>query len=190
MTRMSAVFLLAIMPVTGCTSDPLGLRTSYRDRVVAPSANNQPNSSPPIALQPGGQLGQPVGIGQSAFLPQSALSNNLTLSQGQRQGWNGPYPMLASAGGQVDGRSFPLLTREVRIPRSGGAQSRKNLVRNTAIAGGRSASPMEDLKYRGGWTIRDMKYMNIYVGGSEMWDPNDWKSIDKKLAAAMSDFGC
>ncbi len=186
MTRTSAVLLLAISLFSGCTSDPMGLRSSYRDRVVAPSANTQPISNPPIAGQPSGQLGQPVKIGQSVILPQAALSN-MAIAQGQRSGWNSPYPMFASAGGQFDGRSFPLLTREARLPRAGGARHRKIAVRNTAIAGGLTASPMEDLKYRGGRTIRDLKYMNIYVGGAESWDPIDWKSIDKKLAAAMSD---
>jgi hypothetical protein len=186
MARMSIVLIGMLSLLVGCTSDPMGLRSTYRDRVVPPSSNARPISNPPIAVQPGGPLGQPVGIGQSVILPQSALSNQ-ALSYGQTAGLNRPYPKLASAGGQFDGRAFPFLTREVTKPRTGGAQHRRNAVRNTALAGGITASPMEDLKYRGGRTIRDLKYMNVYVGGSESWDPGDWKSIDKSLAAAMSD---
>ena len=186
MTRMSVVLLFLISVGSGCTSDPLGLRTSYRDRVVPPQGIAQPVSNPPIAGAPGGQLGQPVGLSQTVILPQTALYN-MAIAQAQRGGWNNSYPMLASAGGQIDGRQYPFLTREARIPGPGGARVHKNLVRNTVIAGGLGASPMEDLKYRGGRTIRDVKFMNVYVGGKKMWDANDVQNIDKSLAAAMSD---
>ena len=185
MARMSIVFI-GILSLCSCTSDPMGLRSTYRDRVVPPTSNSRPVSNSPIASQPGGPSGQPLSVGQSVILPQAALSNQ-AIAYGQTAGLNSPYPMLASAGGQYDGRPFPFLSREVKKPRAGGAVHLKTAVRNTALAGGISASPMEDLKYRGGRTIRDLKYMNVYVGGSESWDPNDWKSIDKKLAAAMAD---
>jgi hypothetical protein len=186
MTRKLAFLLSAISLLCGCTSsDPMGLRSAYRG-VVPPSSNSRPVSSSPVAMQPYGQPGQPIGVGQSAFGPNAAISN-MTISQGQNPGWGSPYPMMASAGGQFDGRAFPFLTREVKKPKVGGSQHRKTAVRNTALAAGIAASPMEDLKYRGGRTIRDLKYMNIFVGGEGAWDPNDYKSIDKKLAAAMSD---
>lgn len=184
MTRMFIALLLALTLVSGCTSDPMGLRSPYRGRIVPPSANTQPYSNPPIAAQPGNPLGQPPGISQSVVMPNSPISN-MAFAQGQR--YATPFPMLASAGGQFDGRAYPLLTREIRLPRGGGSQPRKNIVRNTALASGIASSPQEDLKYRGGHTIKDLKYMNIYVGGPDAWDPNDWKSIDKALAAAMSD---
>jgi hypothetical protein len=95
--------------------------------------------------------------------------------------------MLASAGATVDGRPFPYLTREARIPRPGGAKAHTNVVRQTALAAGVNASPAEDLKYRGGWTIRDLKYMNIYVGGKSAWSPDDVANIDQNLNAAMND---
>ena len=185
MTRKLVYLLSAISLLCGCTSDPLGLRTTYRG-VVPPSSNTRPVSKSPIAMQPVGQPGQPIGIGQSAYSSNGAV-HNMAIAQGQGPGWGSPYPMVASAGGQFDGRAFPFLTREVKKPRPGGTQHRKAAVRNTALAEGIAASPMEDLKYRGGRTIRDLKYMNIYVGGEGAWDPNDYKSIDKKLAAAMSD---
>ena len=194
MTRMSrfviTIFLVALSLISGCTNDPMGLRPSYKGRIVPPGANTQPISNPPIAVQPGGQLGQPVTIGQSVILPQAALSN-MALAQNRLAYGNRPFPMLASAGGQFDGRAYPLLSREARIPRSGGAQTRKMSIRNTAmntaITTGLPPTPQEDLRYHGGHTIRDLKYMNIYVGGDKSWDTNDWKSIDKALAASMAD---
>ena len=181
MARMSIFGIWLLTLSVGCTSDPMGLRSTYRDRVVPPSSNSRPVSNSPIAVQPGGQP-----VGQTVVLPQSTAAGQSILL-GRTPGTVNPYPMLASAGGQLDGRSFPYLSREVKKPGPGGAVNRRDAVRNTALAGGIDASPMEDLKYRGGRTIRDLKYMNVYVGGSESWDPSDWKSIDKKLAAAMSD---
>ena len=185
MTRTSTVLLLIISLALGCTSDPMGLRTSYRDRNVPPSANTTPYSNPPIATQPGVQLGQPIGVSQSMPYGQQRMMN---LAVAPRQNpWNSPYPMLASSGGQIDGRSFPYLNRAVKIPGPGGARAIKRTASSTQLAGGVNASPQEDLRYRGGHTIKDLKYVNIFVGGNQAWDANDWKSIDKALAAAMAD---
>jgi hypothetical protein len=207
MTRTLSVLVLTLSLVAGCTSDPMGLRSSYRDRVVPPSANTQPVSNPPIALQPNVQMGQTfgmgqpvgmsqsIGMGQSVILPQAAISN-LALAQGRRPGGPSPYPKFASNGGQIDGRTYPSLSREARMPRQGGTRHKHdvtshaaiaNAVSNTAITGGIAPTPQEDLKYRGGRTIRDLKYMNIYVGGQTAWDATDWKSIDNALASSMAD---
>lgn len=191
MTRKSRLISLALLLVLGCTSDPLGFRSNYRDRVVPPSANTQPYSNPPIAAQPGGQLGQPSTIGQSAVLPGAAISS-MAAAQAVRPVPISGYPMLASANGQFDGRPFPYLTRQqARAPKPGGAKAplvmKSAAARNTALASGVNTSPQEDLKYRGGRTIKDLKFVNIYVGGKAAWDPNDWKMIDKALAAAMAD---
>src|SRR6202140_2216739 len=55
-----------------------------------------------------------------------------------------------------------------------------------AIAPGIAPSPDHDLKYQGGKTIQNLRFMNFYVGG-DAWDPNDIANVDKALAAAMSD---
>ena len=187
MTRMSTIILLTISMSLGCTSDQLGFRSTYRDRNVTPWASPQPYSNSPVAMQPGMPMRPPVGVSQSVILPNAAVSNLAAAQQRSSAAWNSPFPMIASAGGQIDGRSYPLLRREAVAPRPGGAKARTNIVRNTALAGGVSSSPQEDLKFRGGHTIKDLKYVNIYVGGANAWDPTDFKSIDKALAAAMSD---
>jgi hypothetical protein len=56
-----------------------------------------------------------------------------------------------------------------------------------ALASGFPATPAQDLRYRGGKTIRDLTYLNIYVGGNSSWDSADMQNIDRALAAAMSD---
>src|SRR6202140_3397915 len=55
-----------------------------------------------------------------------------------------------------------------------------------AIAPGIAPSPEHDLKYLGGKTIQNLRFMNFYVGG-DGWDPNDIANIDQALAPAMSD---
>jgi len=55
-----------------------------------------------------------------------------------------------------------------------------------AIAPGIPPSPDHDLKYQGGKTIQDLRFMNFYVGG-DAWSQSDMANIDKALAAAMSD---
>ncbi len=55
-----------------------------------------------------------------------------------------------------------------------------------AIVPGIAPSPDHDLKYQGGKTIQNLRFMNFYVGG-DAWDPGDIANVDKALAAAMSD---
>jgi hypothetical protein len=55
-----------------------------------------------------------------------------------------------------------------------------------AIAPGIPAAPAHDLKFQGGKTIQNLRFMNFYVG-SDAWNQGDMSNIDKALAAAMSD---
>jgi len=55
-----------------------------------------------------------------------------------------------------------------------------------AIAPGIAPTPEHDLKYQGGKTIQDLRFMNFYVGG-DAWDQGDIANIDKALSEAMSD---
>jgi hypothetical protein len=75
----------------------------------------------------------------------------------------------------IDGRSMPFLSRSASTSQI------------ASLANGFPAAPQEILKYRGGRTIRDLSWINIYVGGQPAWDPQDWRNIDNTLAAAMSD---
>jgi len=55
-----------------------------------------------------------------------------------------------------------------------------------AIVPGIAPTPEHDLKYQGGKTIQDLRFMNFYVGG-DAWDQGDIANIDKGLSEAMSD---
>jgi hypothetical protein len=55
-----------------------------------------------------------------------------------------------------------------------------------AIAPGIPPTPDHDLKYQGGKTIQDLRFMNFYVGG-DAWDKGDIANIDNALSQAMSD---
>ena len=55
-----------------------------------------------------------------------------------------------------------------------------------AIAPGIPPSPDHDLKYQGGKTIQNLRFINFYVG-ADAWAAGDISNIDKALAAALSD---
>jgi hypothetical protein len=55
-----------------------------------------------------------------------------------------------------------------------------------AIVPGIAPTPEHDLKYQGGKTMQNLRFMNFYVGG-DAWDHGDIANIDKGLSEAMSD---
>mgnify|MGYP003381375163 CR=1 FL=1 len=50
-----------------------------------------------------------------------------------------------------------------------------------------NSASSEDLKYRGGRTIRDLFYVNLYISGDTAWTASDVERIDGNLSAAMRD---
>lgn len=98
----------------------------------------------------------------------------------------GPPVHLAALGQTLDGRSVPLLRRASR-PGRGRQSNRPHIPHRMALAGGFNPTPGQDLKYRGGKTIRDLTFINLYIGGQNAWAAQDWQSIDHALAAAMAD---
>jgi hypothetical protein len=55
------------------------------------------------------------------------------------------------------------------------------------IAGGFRPRPAIDLTFHGGHTIRDLVFVNRYVGGHARWDDTDRKNVDSALQAVMTD---
>ena len=53
--------------------------------------------------------------------------------------------------------------------------------------GSAPSTPSEDLKYRGGRTIQNLSFVNLYVGGNSAWQKSDIESIDRAISAAMAD---
>ena len=56
-----------------------------------------------------------------------------------------------------------------------------------ALAPGLPPTPAHDLIYHGGKTITNLTFANFYVGGQASWQQSDIQSIDRALAAALSD---
>lgn len=56
-----------------------------------------------------------------------------------------------------------------------------------ALAAGLGATPAHNLRFRGGRTIQDLTYVNLYVGGQPAWSASDIQNIDRALAGAMTD---
>lgn len=190
---------LWLVLLAGCYSGPLGPRTSYTS--APPAQTGSPANRPPIANQP---VLTPAGSASSVkVVPFAAISkhamvqvqNGSPLGNGVPvRGGTRPLAMLAANERMIDGRSLPMLDRPTRLPESGGATLRKNAARAMEFAPSSSArvvdlpsTPQEDLKYHGGRTIRDLTFINLYIGGQDSWDPQDWRNIDKALAASMSD---
>jgi len=68
-----------------------------------------------------------------------------------------------------------------------GFRARVSMPEPAAIAPGVPPTPQHNLVFNGGKTIADLVFTNFYVGGSTAWQASDMDSIDKALAAAMSD---
>lgn len=184
-TRLGSIAVALL--VLGCNGGP---GTTYRT-VPAGTGPGAASGRPPIAGQPYGATGTVTSV---QVLPFATLPP-YAATQAQNGGVR-PLAMLASNDQMIDGRSLPMIDRSAQSPRSGGARHRKLAVAmNTAaaspqigaLANGLPPSPQEDLRYRGGRTIRDLTWVNIYVGGQGAWQTSDWQNIDKALAAAMMD---
>ncbi len=80
-------------------------------------------------------------------------------------------------------------TRDSQSRRQRGAfvQASQKGYRRQQLQDGATASPSDDLKYRGGKIIRDLFYVNLYVSGDTDWSATDVELIDGSLAAAMRD---
>lgn len=187
-SKVWSSFALAMLAI-GCNSGPMGGGPSSYN--VPPTRTGAPTSQPPIATQP---MLSPATT-SVRVLPYATLPPHASM-QAQNGGIR-PLAMLASNDQMIDGRSMPYLTRQAQLPNGGGARSRKLTINTSAssvdssqngqLANGLPPSPNEDLRYRGGRTIQNLTWVNIYVGGQSAWDPNDWRNIDKALAAAMQD---
>ncbi len=191
---------LWLVLLAGCSSGPLAPRTSYTSG--SPAQTGSPGNRPPVANQP---VISPTGTASSVrVVPYAAISKNAMVQvqngTAVRNGSavrGGPQSLAVLAANErmIDGRSLPYLPREAQVPRGSGAAPRKQALQaaqlglptSNARVSDLPSTPQEDLKYRGGRIIRDLSYVNLYVGGQDSWDPQDWRNIDKSLAAAMAD---
>jgi hypothetical protein len=166
---MRLSFMLVLLTM-GCSSGPMGGPTSYN---VPPTRTGAPQYQAPIATQPTmSPTTTSVRVLPFATLPPHA-------SMQAQNGGVRPLAMLASNDQYVDGRPVPFLTRQAQLPATGGAKPRKLTMntsassvdssQNGALANGLPPSPNEDLRYRGGRTIQNLTWANVYVGGQAAW---------------------
>jgi hypothetical protein len=91
---------------------------------------------------------------------------------------HGPYPMRIHVlpGSEAEYNHYRAAARhsDVRIERE-------------ALAPGVTASPLDDLIFRGGKVVPQMGYQNIYLGRSSDFAPGDVESIDDAIARVMRD---
>lgn len=114
----------------------------------------------------------------------------------------GPPMHYADLGRTIDGRTVSLnvsssSARPMKSAlKTGSPAERKHrrkagrigqLPSQAQIVNGLQPKPEDDLKYRGGKTIKDVTFVNIYVGGSQAWNEMDRKNIDWALNGAMTD---
>jgi hypothetical protein len=91
---------------------------------------------------------------------------------------NGPYPMRiqVAPGSEAEYRHFWAAAR----------RSDESIERE-ALAPGVSASPNDDLIFRGGKTLAQMGFQNIYLGRPSDFASGDVKSIDDAITRLMRD---
>lgn len=143
-----------------------------------PSAN-QPDGST-IGLQPTIKTGMLTPWGMSPATPTA---------------YRPAFPQVASVGRSIDGRPVPLNLgrgagmphRRATHPGSRADQVTQRKLNSAALAKGLPSTPQEDLRYRGGRTIKDLTYLNIFIGGPNRWTKTEQQWIDYGLEAAMTD---
>lgn len=164
-----------------------GLRGSPPIYMKRPSVYS-PVTGPTIPAGPGIPTSPSQPVGPSADQPGNL---DLSLQPIQQQAMylnrNG---QIATLGQMIDGRSAPLgipqvvTPRKVALTQSAGQQAP---FEQAALANGSTASPQQDLKFRGGKTIKDLTYLNIFIGGPTRWRETDRQWIDYALEAGMTD---
>src|ERR1051325_4660591 len=91
---------------------------------------------------------------------------------------NFPFPMRVQVapGSEAEYRHYRNVAR-----RTGEAIARE------ALAPGVSASPKDDLVFRGGKTLPQMGFQNIYLGHPGDFAPGDVENIDDAITRVMRD---
>ncbi|MGH8557704.1 MAG: hypothetical protein ACRESZ_09640, partial [Methylococcales bacterium] len=90
----------------------------------------------------------------------------------------GPYPMRIQV--------MPGSEAEFHHYRAAARYSDVSIERD-ALAPGVTASPQDDLVFRGGKTLPQMGFQNIYLGRASDFAPGDMESIDDAITRVMRD---
>lgn len=198
-----AMIMASLMAAAGCAGRPYG--PTYRPPTVG-------RGTPPLYAGPPPVLAPvtapaPTPITPPKTQPPSGPSANqpgdldLGLQPTQKTSWvvappqtlvswgapvqRAPAPnglQLAAGGGRMlDGRSIPYGPAPVQ------QTAGRTIVDQAPRLGTATATSGENLRYRGGRTIPDLTYFNIFVGGQQKWSTSDREWIDYSLEAALTD---
>jgi len=191
----SSILMTACLLMAGCAGRGYGstaLRGSPPIYMGRPPVYS-PVTGPPVipTLPSSGKPNTPKQpTGPSAEQPTPL---DLSLEPTKLQSMYLPGPgRTATLGQTIDGRAVPLGIPRITpqkaayAPDSSGQQPRARLdqVSYTSSA---TATANQDLKYRGGKTIKDLTYLNIFIGGPNRWNDTDRQWIDYALEAGMTD---
>jgi len=90
----------------------------------------------------------------------------------------GPYPMRiqVAPGSEAEYRHYRAVARR-----------NEETIEREALAPGVTASPTDDLIFRGGKTLPQMGFQNIYLGRSSDFASGDVESIDDAITRLMRD---
>ena len=75
----------------------------------------------------------------------------------------------------------------MRIQAAPGSPAELRYLDRTALASGLAPDPHEDLIFRGGKTVPQMEFQNIFLGSAGDWPKGNVKSIDAAITLAMRD---
>lgn len=195
-SKNRAKWLTVCVLLAGCAGSSHGVAS--RMRGSPPVYMGQPSIYSPVTspVQPTLPVtGNPAvpnqPVGPSAGQP-SDLDLSLQPTLLKSTFLPGPgYGQVATLGQTLDGRSVPLGLPHVLTPRKVALSPDSNAgqIQQTRgeVTAGAAASSGEDLRYRGGKTIKDLTYLNIFVGGPTKWNNTDRQWIDYALEAGMTD---
>lgn len=193
--------LIGCMPMTG----PGRLPNGYPGQPIGP---NYPGGSPWYRVgypRLPGAPGLPIGVNPAPGIPVVIIPETPDTpptipvtnptdptddpSDDPHKFWS-PWP-LPPRGQELAVRSVGYQQQSrggrSKSPRGAFLKASGGNVRRQQLRDGATATPSEDLKYRGGRIIRDLSYVNLYVSGDTDWSTADVEQIDGSLSAAMRD---
>jgi|GEM_PF-623555 len=168
--------------------------------------DNDLNHPAPIARSSGVDIRSPLPpINQPVPSPMPiAPSNAQPMMKETSLAW-APWPFTIRAGSELAPAIQPLQGARTLLPYRAatrpGSQAerlyRSRIASNQAVASASSNDPFTNphaapirrrgLQYRGGKTLPELAYVNLYLGGEDRWKQSDVLKIDDHIKLAMTD---
>ncbi|WP_437194312.1 hypothetical protein [Planctomicrobium sp. SH527] len=208
---------MTAIPPQAPASNPLAAATPKPPAKPLPQPIAQPMApaSPPAIASDPLAIAKPIppiAATQKAMPPANPIPNELPaippIANNRRPepketslAW-APWPFTAKSPESVSkpdpiaGARGLIPYRGATLPGSKAAKAfRDRMASNTAVASSASSgltngiAPLArpGLQFRGGRTLQDLAFVNLYIGGEDRWKQSDVLAIDKAISAAMAD---